>query len=222
MSRLVPRPCPLLLAALLAVAGCDQATYVEGVVRWDSRDGTYGLEYITPPWEVERDDGDELRLRIAPELFGTSLEGSPPTHVFVIGPVDPEGAIADLLPEGIDALDGETSGGPGSTGELDTDGGDASGDYLDVDFGRPQAVALAELDALVRQHDADLVRELGRGEDRGAPWTYEVVIAPGVFVRGYYFAHGDRTIRAIFTSLFTLADGDVDQMARTITVGTTR
>ena len=66
------------------------------------------------------------------------------------------------------------------------------------------------------RQDAVLSKELGEGEGEGAPWSFEVVIEPGLFVRGYYFDDGDRTIRAMFASLFTLSDGDVSTMAETI------
>jgi hypothetical protein len=69
------------------------------------------------------------------------------------------------------------------------------------------------------RENAVLSRELAEGQGQGAAWSYEVVIEPGLFVRGYYFDDGDRTIRAMFASLFTLTDGDVSKMAETIAVG---
>ena len=215
----------MLGTVLASTSACDQANYIEGVVRWDSRDGQYGLQYVTPPWEVESDDGVELRLRISAELFGVGLKGSPPTHVFSIGEVDPERAIEDLLPQGLaDAetdsafdFDFDTTGmAPADSAQ---DSGDETSSWTDIDLGSPQQVALAELDRLITHEHADLILELGRVGGPTAPWTYEVVIAPGLFVRAYYYRDGERTIRAVFASLFTLTDGDVSTMAATITVG---
>jgi hypothetical protein len=206
------------LACLAVLGACESATYVEGVVRWESRDGRFGVEYITPPWEVASDDAAGLQLQVAAELFGVSLEGAPPTHVFTLGPVDPSAALSDLLPQGFPDVGTSTSYDLEPTGD-DIEPGDATGGLLDIDLGVPQAVALVELDALVVEQRADLRRELGLLDGPGSPWMYEVVIPPGLFVRGYYYAEGDRTIRAMFASVFTLGDGDVSRMAQTITVG---
>ena len=213
-----------LLALSVALGACDSATYVEGVVRWDSPDRSYGVEYVVPPWEVVSDDDSGLQLKVAAELFGVSLQGSPPTHVFTIGPVDPSTSLLDLLPASLldvgttTSLELDTVGLPDAGADTATDGG-VDGGLLDVDLGVPQAVALVELDLLVTEQQADLVKELGQRGGADAPWTYEVVVPPGLFVRGYYDAAGDRTIRAMFASVFTLDDGDVDRMAQTITVG---
>lgn len=216
-----------MLALSVALAGCDSATYVEGVVRWDSPDRTYGVEYIVPPWEVVSDDDGGLQLKVAAELFGVSLQGSPPTHVFTIGPVDPSSSLLDLLPASLLDVGTTTSfeldtvglpdAGADTGADAGTDGG--AGALLDVDLGVPQAVALVELDLLVTEQQADLVQELGQRGGPNGPWSYEVVVPPGLFVRGYYDAAGDRTIRAMFASVFTLDDGDVDRMAQTISVG---
>lgn len=220
-----------LLALSVALAGCDSATYVEGVVRWDSPDRSYGVEYVVPPWEVVSDDDGGLQLKVAAELFGVSLQGSPPTHVFTIGPVDPTTSLLDLLPGSLldvgttTSFELDTVGLPDAGADTGTDAGidggidGDAGALLDVDLGVPQAVALVELDLLVTEQQADLVQELGQRGGTDAPWTYEVVVPPGLFVRGYYYAAGDRTIRAMFASVFTLDDGDVDRMAQTITVG---
>lgn len=212
-----------LLALSVAFAACDSATYVEGVVRWDSPDRSYGVEYIVPPWEVVSDDDSGLQLEVAAELFGVSLQGSPPTHVFTIGPVDPSTSLVDLLPASLldagttTSFELDTVGVPDAGADTGTDGG--AGALVDVDLSVPQAVALVELDLLVSEQQADLVHELGQRDGDAGPWTYEVVVPPGLFVRGYYYAGGERTIRAMFASVFTLDDGDVDRMAQTITVG---
>jgi len=220
-----------LVVVLAAVGACEPFDYVEGVAHWRSNDGIYGVQYVTPPWEVDVDDGSQLRLQIAAELFGVSVEGSPPTHVFTLGPVDPEQALADLLPDGLAQLDtdavldttGFDSGGSSDDGST-SEGGDSDelDRWMDIDLGSPQQVALVELDQLMTREDAVLSRELGEAEGEGAPWSYEVVIEPGLFIRGYYYDDGDRTIRAMFASLFTLTDGDVSTMAETIVVGEVR
>ncbi len=222
VSRLLPRRAPIwrLALCLVPAVGCDATNYVEGVVQWRSADGVYGVEYVTPPWEVVEDDGVGLRLEIAPELFGAALQGSPPTHVLSLGPVDAEDVVADLLPEGVAVEDAMAPDADTDTGAVPDDGG--SWRLPDIDLAEPRLVALAELDMLVTERRADLVTELAQGEGPGAPWSYEVVLAPGVFVRGDYFEDDGRTIRALFGSLFTLTDGDVSQMAATITVGGAR
>lgn len=226
----MPRSAPLLVVVAAAVSACEPVDYVEGVVRWRSDDDVYAVQYVTPPWEVDVDDGTQLRLRIAAELLGVSVEGSPPTHVFTIGPVDPEQALIDLLPDGLaqvrDELDTDLDADFETTGDAD---GGSSGEstsepsdldrWMDIDLGSPQQVALLELDELMTREEAVLSRELAEGEGQGAPWSYEVVIEPGLFIRGYYYDDGDRTIRAMFASLFTLTDGDVSTMAETIAVG---
>lgn len=227
----MPRSFVSLVVVLAATSACEPIDYVEGIANWRSNDGIYGVQYVTPPWEVDVDDGAQLRLQIAAELFGESINGSPPTHVFTIGPVDPEQAIVDLLPDGLAQLDTdavfETTGydSGGSSGEGSTGEGDDTDDldrWVDIDLGSPRQVALVELDQLMTREDAVLSRELAAGEGEGAPWSYEVVIEPGLFVRGYYYDDGDRTIRAMFASLFTLTDGDVSTMAETIVVGEAR
>lgn len=218
MVRVVRSPC-VASWLLVAVAGCD-TSYVEGRVQWRSEDARYAVEYVTPPWTSVQDDGRTLRLEIDAELFGNAVAGSPPTHVLSFGPVDIDGTIEDALPQGIEGF--------GSTGldvdVTDGDDGDSTGvgaeiDLSGIDLGAPQQIARVELDGLVTGENADLVQELQRSDEPGAPWSYEVVISPGVHVRAYYFDDGDRTIRAVFASLFTLSDGDVTTMARTIAVG---
>lgn len=206
---------PLALASLCALAGCDQATVIEGRIDWRSDDGIYAVQFVAPPWEVESDDGVELRLRVQPELFGTMVNGSPPTHVFVLGPVAADVPIEALLPADI-AVD------PADIAEALEESGGSTGLDLplplaDVDLGEPRAVALAELNHLVEDDEAELRRELAQREPDG-PWSYEVVIAPGMTVLAYYYDDGERTIRALFGSLFDIGDGDVERMAATIRV----
>lgn len=208
---------------LLVATACD-TSYVEGRVQWRSDDARYAVEYVTPPWTSVSDDGRTLRLEVDAELFGNAVAGSPPTHVLSLGPVDLESSIRDALPSGIEGF--------GTTGvdlEIPEDADDASTagetsdfDLSDIDLGAPQQIARVELDGLVTGESADLVQELAPGDTPGAPWSYEVVISPGVHVRAYYFDDGERTIRAVFASLFTLADGDVATMADTIVVGEAR
>jgi hypothetical protein len=217
MVRLVGR-LRRLVPWLLVAAACD-TSYVEGRVQWRSDDARYAIEYVTPPWTSVLDDGRTLRLEVDAELFGTAVAGSPPTHVLSLGPVELESSIRDALPTGIEGF--------GTTGvdlELpDADDGASTSasdfDLSEVDLGAPGQIARVELDGLVTAEHADLVQELARGEAPEAPWSYEVVISPGVHVRAYYFDDGDRTIRAMFASLFTLTDGDVTTMASTIVVG---
>lgn len=208
------------LLGLLATA-CDRASYVEGVTHWRSTDAVYGVEFVTPPWSVASDDGVLLELHVAAEIFGVSVGGSPPTHIFAIGPVDPSSDLASLLPDSVQL--GTGSGTGIDLGDLgDVTGGDGTGGaaspLLDVDLGNPREVALAELDHLVTDQQAELSFELTKTAAAGAPWRYDVVIPPGLYVRGLYYDGGGRTIRASFASMFSPADGDLDAMAATIDV----
>jgi hypothetical protein len=158
-------------------------------------------------------------------VFGVELDGSPPTHVLVLGTVDSPTSILDLLPE--DAQPDLEDGGfdlPDTTGEL-PDGGelpDATGELPDgwenVDLGDPTDVALFELDYLVTDQRADLVHEMRPFiTDSGiTAMEYEVVVPPGLFVRAFYLPSKDGTVRALFASLFDLVDGDIDTMAATL------
>lgn len=191
---------------------------------WDGP--SFGVDYVAPPWEVESESPAELRLRIAAEVFGVELEGSPPTHVLVVGIVDGPASILDLLP--VDAQpDGstglsewlDTTGElPDTTGELPDTTGELPENWQDIDLHDPTEVALVELDHLVTIEKADLAHEI-------RPFTthqgvqameYEVVVAPGLFVRAFYLPSQSGTVRALFASLFDLVDGDVDAMASTL------
>ena len=190
---------------------------------WDGP--SFGVDYIAPPWELESESTTELRLRIGAEVFGVELEGSPPTHVLVVGIVDGPTSILDLLP--VDARPGDTTGVGqwfDTTGELpDTTGDLPSSDELpdgwqDIDLDDPTEVALVELDHVVTAEKADLVHEIrpfttGQGVQA---MEYEVVVAPGLFVRAFYLPARAGTVRALFASLFDLVDGDVDAMASTL------
>jgi hypothetical protein len=208
------------LALACTLAACDEATVIEGRIDWRSADQVYSVQYVAPPWEVEGDDGTLLRLRVQPELFGTSVNGSPPTHVFVLGPALADVPLESLLPADVavdpadlaDALEGTT----GELPPLDETGFEVPLPLADVDLGEPRDVALAELNHLVDDDKAELRRELAQQGD--GPWSYEVVVAPGMTVLAYYYDDGDRTIRALFGSLFDIGDGDVERMASTIRV----
>jgi hypothetical protein len=187
----------------------------------------FGVDYVSPPWELESESDEQLRLRIRAEVFGVELDGSPPTHVLVLGVVDGPASILDLLPEDARPELVDTTGFelPDTTGELpDTTGElpDASGElpdgWEDVDLDEPTDVALLELDHLVTRERADLVHELRPfTTDSGiTAMEYEVVVPPGLFVRAFYLPSQGGTVRALYASLFDLTDGDIDRMASTL------
>ena len=203
---------PILCAiALMGAAACGPTSYVEGRMAWTGP--RFGVDYVTPPWEVESESDDELQLRIRAEVFGVELDGSPPTHVLVLGVADSPTSILDLLPDDAKPDGGETTGLelPDTTGEL-PDG------WQDLDLDDPTDVALFELDHLVTAERADLVHELRAfTTDSGiTAMEYEVVVPPGLFVRAFYLPSRDGTVRALFASLFDLVDGDIDRMAATL------
>lgn len=188
---------------------------------WDGP--RFGVDYVAPPWEIESESATELRLRIEAEIFGASLEGSPPTHVLVLGAVDGPTGILDLLPDDAQPDLPEL---PDTTGELPDELPDTTGDlpdelpdgWEDIDLDDPTEVALVELDRLVTAERADLVHELRPFVTASGieAMEYQVVVPPGLFVRGFYLPSQAGTVRALFASLFDLVDSDLDAMASTL------
>jgi hypothetical protein len=211
--------------ALVGTIACGPTSYVGGRMAWTGP--RFGVDYVAPPWELESETEEELRLRIRAEVFGVELDGSPPTHVLVLGVVDGPSSILDLLPEDARPELGETTGFelpdttgelPDTTGELPDTTGQLPDGWQNVDVGDPTDVALFELDYLLTEQKADLVHELRSfATDSGiTAMEYEVVVPPGLFVRAFYLPSRDGTVRAIFASLFDLAEGDTDRMAATL------
>jgi hypothetical protein len=204
--------------ALALAAACGPTSVVEGRMAWDGP--RFGVDFVTPPWEIETESADELRLRIRAEIFGTELDGSPPTHVLVLGEVDNPASILDLLPEDAqpDELDDAGLELPDTTGELPDDAGELPDGWQDVDLDDPTEVALVELDHLVTAQRADLVHELRpfATSQSLTAMEYEVVVPPGLFVRAFYLPSAGGTVRAAFASLFDLGDDDIDRMAFTL------
>jgi hypothetical protein len=216
----LPRPF-LALVALVGAIGCGPTSVVEGRMTWAGP--RFGIDYVAPPWEVESESADELRLRIGAEVFGVELEGSPPTHVLVFGAVDAPSSVLDLLPVDAQPDLGGTTGFdlPDTTGELPDPTGPLPDGWADVDLSEPSDVALVELDYLLGEQRADLVHELRPFEtDSGAvAMEYGVIVPPGLFVRSFYLPEEGGTVRALFASLFDLNEDDIDRMASTIVIG---
>jgi len=204
--------------ALTGAVACGPTSFVEGRMAWTGP--RFGVDYVAPPWELESETDDELRLRIRAEVFGVELDGSPPTHVLVLGVVDGPSGILDLLPVDAQPDVADTTGPalPDTTGELPDATGELPDGWQDIDLDDPTDVALVELDHLVTEERADLVHELRPfTTDSGiTAMEYEVVVPPGLFVRAFYLPSKDGTVRALFASLFDLVDGDIDRMAATL------
>ncbi len=207
--------------ALAVFAGACDTTRLEGHVDWRSPDGTLSAAYIAPPWEIDREVEGELHLRIAAQVFGAALDGSPPTHVFGLGRVDPSVGLSAWLPsELVDPAVAATAGGlpDAPTEDLDPDSlFDTTGGLPGVeglDLSEPRVVALAELNFLVEEQAAELVGELA--DDGTGVWSYQVVVAPGVFIRCFYLPSRAGTVRALFGSLFELDNDDIDHMRDSI------
>jgi hypothetical protein len=194
-----------MLCVLATVAACEGAPGDDpashGEVWWGAGDASFSVRYLSPPWQVVREEASELELEIPPEVFGVALEGSPATHVFRIGGAE--------QPAGLDEL-------VGTGGEAPQDG--LPEHLRGLDLTSVGAVALAELDHLLDEEDAQLDRELEVfPTDSGQEGlVYQVIVAPGLFVRGFYFAASPTVVRAMFVSLFELRTADVDAMARSI------
>lgn len=208
-------------AAITVASGCEGVDGSNpdafGMRWWVSGSRTHAVQYVSPPWELSVEDGDELELLIPPEVFGASLEGSSSTHVFRLQPVDGPAFDEAIRKEMVDSDDPES-------GEVDPSAQDETGDLpeylLDVDLQRPAEVALAELDYLVAEHDAQL--DTGPSafvtDDGVRGWTYQVLVAPGLFVRSFYVPGPDVVVRGLFVSIFDLDTSDIDAMAASIVV----
>lgn len=184
------------LGACEGAPGDDPAAH--GELWWTAADASFSVRFLSPPWQVVRLEPKGLGLEIPPEVFGVAFEGSPATHVFRMGTVEAPGLEELVGDEPVE---------------------DGLPDHLrGIDLGSPSAVALAELDHLLDEKDAQLDRELELFvTDRGQEGlVYQVIVAPGLFVRGFYFPGDSVVVRALFGSLFQLRTADVDAMARSI------
>ena len=223
---------------LAAALGCDAHPVGGGLVDYRSTDGTFSLSYVTPPWEVSSETEALLQLEIPAELFGVSIEGSPPTHALRAGHVDEVGGLYDFDIEGLDGFlpedlpedweddipddwDGDIPDDVPEDweGDLPDDLPDELPDYLrDVDLTEPRDVAFAEINFLVLENEAELDGDLSSfiSADGTSGVVFQVVHAPGIFIRSFYFPSSTTTVRVVFASLFDLQTIDVDDMAATI------
>lgn len=201
----------LLLAGCGAVPADSAGAY--GQQRWIAEDGSFGVEYLAPPWTpVDTDDPDRLELEVPPEFFGVSIDSESPSHVFQVGHVDMLGELGEFASEDLE-MDtdwvGDTEDLPGVEGQEVLDG---------VDLHDPYAVARAELDVLLEDHDAQLDYGLSTfGMPTGAQAVeFQILMDPGLYVRAFYIDARPTVVRATFVSLFDLDTDDVSTMARTI------
>lgn len=211
------------MAGWVACEGVDgDSVAAEVEATWVSSDDVISVRYAAPPWEVVTETEDTLELQIVSMLFGVELDGAPPTHAFRIQYVDAPDELDDLIDavESIDGLDVD----PGTLPEdIPGEVEDTLPSYLqDIDLTAPREVALAELRHLVETQNAQLDEPLvaleGASQDAV---SYQVVLDPGVYVRGFYFSSPDRAVRAMFASAFDLTTEDIEIMARSIrTTGT--
>jgi hypothetical protein len=175
---------------------------------------------VEPPWQIRSQAAEVLELQIDAEVFGVSLEGSPPTHGLQAGRISQVPSVASLLEQagGLQVPEPTGSSGgalPESTGGS-TGGALTPDDYLQgVDAENPRDVAIAELNYLVEREGAEIDRDLRTfTTDGGAEGVvYQVVRDPGVFIRCFYLPTRRDTLRVGFLSLFDLATSDVDTMA---------
>lgn len=208
---------------LLLAAGCNavpaDAVGAYGQQRWVAADESFGIEYLTPPWSITTEESDRLELEIPPEFFGVALDGSSPSHAFQVGHVD--------LLEGLEDYTSEDDAGD-TDGVLDTDSdtggavvpdlGGLRDSLVGLDLRDPYAVARAELDVLIAEHDAQLDYGVSAFEmPTGARAVeFQVQMNPGFFVRAFYVDARPTLVRATFVSLFDLDTEDVASMARTL------
>lgn len=196
--------CVRMLCLLATLSACEGASgndpAAHGKTSWSAVDGSFSLDYLSPPWEVVTQEEQRLELEIPPEVFGVALDGTPPTHIFRIGGVEQPAELDDLV------------------GDAELVEGELPDHLKGLDLTSVGAVALAELDHLLDEQDAQLDRELETFvTDAGQEaLVYQVIVAPGLFVRAFYLPARPTVCRAMFVSLFELRTADVDAMARTI------
>ncbi|MGH1348102.1 MAG: hypothetical protein ACRBN8_41485 [Nannocystales bacterium] len=194
-----------------------------GQQRWVAADGSFGVEFLNPPWSIAIEDSGRLELEIPPEIFGVALDGTSPSHAFQVGHVDGLEGLDEFTSEDDD--EGDTDG----SGDTDTDTDDMPLDP-DVDLGGlpeslvgldlrdPYAVARAELDVLIEEHDAQLdygVSDFVMPTGVRAV-EFQVQMSPGFFVRAFYVDARPSLVRATFVSLFDLDTEDIATMARSL------
>lgn len=223
MTRRLPLALWLSLSSLSACEGVDgdeagllsRRTFV-------SSGGTFCVEWIAPPWEEVDVGARHLELRIRAEVFGASLDGSPPSHIFRMEHVEADRDIVDVLAGTDVELEELLDPGEGHEGEIDEDpeAQDVDDDVAlqGVNLRAPRQVALAELHRLLDTGRTELNRELQAHvtHDGGEAVAYELVAQPGFFVRAYYFPSSKETVRAVFVSLFELDGPDIEAMVQTI------
>lgn len=225
----------LLGLSLFALGACSASSADPGARMrlYESHDSSFGLEYVTPPWEVEYEDEHHIQLYIAAEAFGVPFEDSAPSHFLYAARVD-NASLYELLkrvaPGADDALPEDLPDIPDIPFDLpedfpeelpDTDGDGIPmlPDYLDdVDLEDPREVAFADFSLLMDTQRAQVASEPQHFvNDRGqAGLVYEVILDPGVFVRTFYFRTNARALRVVFESTFDLETFDIDMMARRI------
>ena len=233
----------LALGALIFFGGCfgqngDDASRSESFA---APDGSFRIEYSVPPWKVAHRSSDSIRLHVDTEVFGFTIgESLPPTHILLAAKVnlqerlddiiDPDDLKAILEDAGIDTEDVPDDF-TGDTSTLDTETDEDTSipevdpesrlpEYLQgVDLSDIRDVAVAELNFLVREQDAQIVDELQRfTTDAGLEGVvYQVVVDPGVFIRNVYLPTKDHALRVGALSVFDLNVVDVDIMMRSVT-----
>lgn len=208
----------LLAAGCHAVPAGTPGAY--GEERWVAADGSFGVEFLSPPWSVAIEESGRLELEIPPEIFGVALDGTSPSHAFQVGHVDGLEGLDEFTS---DDDDGDTDGG----WETDTDGlpvdpevdlGGLPESLVGLDLRDPYAVARAELDVLIEEHDAQLdygVSDFVMPTGVRAV-EFQVQMSPGFFVRAFYVDARPSLVRATFVSLFDLDTEDIATMARSL------
>lgn len=207
----------LLLAGCHAVPAGSQGAY--GQERWVSADGSFGVEFLSPPWAVAVEDSEQLDLEIPPEFFGVVLDGTSPSHAFQAGHVDALEGLDEFTSEDdegeTDGWDTDTDGVPPDS-EVELDGLPES--LVGLDLRDPYAVARAELELLIEEHEAQLdygVSDFVMPTGVRAV-EFQVQMSPGFFVRAFYVDARPTLVRATFVSLFDLDTEDISTMARSL------
>ena len=194
------------LLVLGVLVGCEglpgDYPAAHGEIEYVSEGDTFSVRFLAPPWVLTREDPDAVEMEISNEVFGVPLEGSPPTHVFRMVHAD--------APEGLQGLVPRKDPPPA---------GDKLPRHLrGIDLTYVPDVAFAELNHLIDTEDAQLDREIEVFvTDAGTQGlVFQVIVEPGLFIRGFYFEAAPTVVRAMFVSLFDLRTPDVDLMAGSI------
>jgi hypothetical protein len=207
-------------------------------------DGSFLIQYPTPPWRRVEESAHLLRLQIDTTFFGFDPGAAlAPSHLLSVEQIRIDDSLAetfgvanlyDVLNESrpLDQLGADETGTDSSATEsreepeefaemrAGDERVDSEANYLSaVDLSQVREVSRAEMAFLVGEYDA----LVDRGEEyfttnaglQGV--TFQLVMYPGVFFRAAYLPTRKEVVRVAIISMFSLDDPDLDFMIAEMT-----